>query len=249
MISLKDVIAKLLHYSCAGSGLGFACSMPLRPSGVTMTKFNQVVVWATEGIPPLLRQGIGVSGRRSRAGISLLVGSLTLLFVCGFVHGAEQSTASQEYELKAVFIFNLTQFVEWPPQTFSDPRSPLVVGILGHDPFGPILDDVIGGEHAGGHPLVARRYAQLDDIDTCHLLYVSRSESARLETIAAFAESRGILTVSEGEGFARRGAMIRLVTTNNKIRLKINLPAAQAAGLTISSKLLRPAGIVAHQED
>jgi hypothetical protein len=38
--------------------------------------------------------------------------------------------------------------------------------------------------------------------------------------------------------------MIQFATENSRIRLRINVEAARASGLTISSKLLRPADIV-----
>jgi hypothetical protein len=62
-------------------------------------------------------------------------------------------------------------------------------------------------------------------------------------------QGRSVLTVSDGERFASQGGMIGFVTEQNRIRLRINLEAARAANLTISSKLLRPARIVSTGED
>jgi hypothetical protein len=84
---------------------------------------------------------------------------------------------------------------------------------------------------------------------TCHILFISQSESKRLEQIVAALKGRSILTVSDSDGFTRYGGMIRFVTEKNKLRLRINLEAATAANLTISSKLLRPAEIVTPGKD
>ena len=89
----------------------------------------------------------------------------------------------------------------------------------------------------------------MEEIKTCHILFISRSETDRLEPILARLKDRNILTVADAEGFAQRGVMIRFVTEHNKIRLRINLEAAKAAHLTISSKLLRPAEIVTAGQD
>lgn len=151
---------------------------------------------------------------------------------------------AREYQIKAVFLFNFAQFVEWPPQAFSDANAPLVIGVLGDDPFGPALDEVVQGESIAGRSLVVRRYRQLSEIETCHILFISRSEAARIDPIVARLDNRGILTVSDAEGTANRGVMIRFFTENKRIRLRINLESARAAGLVISSKLLRPAEIV-----
>ena len=149
-----------------------------------------------------------------------------------------------EYQLKAVFLFNFAQFVEWPTDAFPEPQTPVVIGVLGDDPFGPYLDETIGGEKANNRRLSVQRYRSIHEIKLCHILFISRSETDRLEQILASLHGAKTLTVGDADGFAGRGGMIRFVTERNKIRLKINLEAAKAAGLTISSKLLRPAEIV-----
>jgi hypothetical protein len=160
-----------------------------------------------------------------------------------------QPEAPGEYQLKAVFLFNFAQFVEWPPQAFADAQTPLVIGVLGRDPFGAYLDETVRGERVNNRSLVVQRYGRVEDIDTCHILFISRSEGDRLEEILARLRGRSILTVADAEGFALPGVMIGLVTVENKIRLRINLEGAQAASLRISSKLLRAAEIVSSGND
>ncbi len=170
------------------------------------------------------------------------------LFLAGLALGGNTGTAQippvHEYQVKAVMLFNFAHFVEWPPAAFADPSAPLVIGVLGEDPFGISLDEAVHGEKVGLRPLLVRRYQRTEDLDTCHLLFISRSEAGRLEEIIARLQNRSILTVSDAEGAALRGIMIRFVTEENRIRLRINLNAAKAAGLVLSSKLLRPAEIV-----
>jgi hypothetical protein len=156
---------------------------------------------------------------------------------------------SREYQIKAVFLFNFTQFVEWPAEAFPDASSPLIIGVLGEDPFGKVLDEAVQGDQAGSRPLLVRRWRQVHEVDDCHILFISQSQAGSLETILDHLKDRNILTVSDADGSARCGVMIRLVTENNRIRLQINLEAARAARLVISSKLLRPAMIVSDQKD
>lgn len=150
-----------------------------------------------------------------------------------------------EYEVKAVFLFNFSQFVDWPPAAFPDPQSPLVIGVLGEDPFGAMLDGVVRGEAVNGRPLTVRRFTDAAQIDHCHILFVARSEQPRLDEILEQVQGRAILTVADFDGFAEQGGMVRFATVAGKIRLHINLDEARAENLTISSKLLRPAQIVA----
>lgn len=150
---------------------------------------------------------------------------------------------ASEYQLKAVFLFNFTKYVEWPATAFADAQAPFVIGVLGDDPFGSALDDTVRGEKVNGRTLVVRRYSARDEIKNCQILFISQSEAARLEQIVAVLKGRNVLTVGDFDKFTDRGGMIGLVTEKNKVRLKINLEAAKAAGLTISSNLLRAAEI------
>ena len=155
-----------------------------------------------------------------------------------------QASISPEYQIKAVFLFNFTQFVEWPSATFTNADEPFCIGILGDDPFDAFLDETVRGEKANGHPLVIQRYHNVEEAKNCQLLFVSRSESKRVDQILAGLKSRNVLTVSDIEGFAKNGGVIRFVNEQNKIHFRINLEAAKNANLTISSQMLRLAEIV-----
>src|SRR5262249_20897545 len=151
-----------------------------------------------------------------------------------------QSAAVPEYRVKATFLFQFTQFVDWPAQAFTSASAPLVIGILGQDPFGSFLDETIRDEKANDHPLAVERYERLEDVRGCHGLVVSRPETGRISDIASALKGRSVLIVGDAEHFADRGGTIQFVTEEKKIRLRINLGAAKSANLTISSKLLRP---------
>jgi hypothetical protein len=154
------------------------------------------------------------------------------------------AAAPTEYQVKAVFLFNFTQFVDWPQSAFPEPNSPVVIGVLGDDPFGSTLDETVTGETVNGRPLVVRRYRSAEETDGCHVLFINLPVNAQLPAILERLRARNVLTVSDARDFARAGGVIELVSVDNRIRLQINLDAARAANLMISSKLLRPATIV-----
>ena len=172
---------------------------------------------------------------------------LALLACAPSLARAEPAT-STEYQLKAAFLFKLSQFVDWPAQAFNGPATPLVIGVVGEDPFGAYLDDLVRGEKIGLRPLNVRRYRRNEEIIGCHILFVCSSESTGLEKIIRRLTGRSLLTVSDAETFLRLGGMVRFATENGKIRLKINVEAAKAAELTISSKILSPATIATAAE-
>ncbi|HZS08826.1 MAG TPA: YfiR family protein [Blastocatellia bacterium] len=148
---------------------------------------------------------------------------------------------SREYDLKAVFLYNFTQFVEWPSKAFPNSSAPIIIGVLGADPFGRSLVETVQGETVRNRRLVVEHYSRVEEIKTCHVLFISQSEAGQLDRILSNLKGRSILTVGETPDFTQRGGVIGFVTEKNKIRLRINLAAARAAELTISSKLLRVA--------
>lgn len=160
------------------------------------------------------------------------------------VAAATIAAGPTEYQVKAVFLFNFAQFVDWPASAFATPTSPLVIGVYGHDPFGPALDEAIAGETINGRPLEVRRYSSVDAIDECHILFINSTSKAELAAILDRIRGRNVLTVSDTREFALAGGVIEFVTIDNRIRLQINLDAAKSANLSISSKLLKPARIV-----
>ncbi len=180
------------------------------------------------------------AARRTTLPLLLLATLATSLFPRS-VHAAAAPTEDQ---VEAVFVFNFAHFVEWPPDAFSAPGDPFIIGILGDDPFGSHLDEVIRGEQIDGHPLRVLRFRSVAEIKRCQILFIDQSESGRLGPILAALNGRSTLTVSQAGEAAEHGVMIQFATENNRVRLRINVESARAAGLTISSKLLRPAAIV-----
>jgi hypothetical protein len=121
----------------------------------------------------------------------------------------------------------------------------LVVGILGADPFGSVLDLAIKDEQVKGRRFVVARYSRLSDVGACHILFISQSEAHHLDKIEKTLKARPILTVSDIDKSADDGVCEQFVTENNKIRLRTNTDSLKDANLTMSSKLLRLAEIIA----
>jgi hypothetical protein len=154
------------------------------------------------------------------------------------------SRATREYDLKAAFLYNFAQFVEWPADAFPSADAPFVIGIVGADPFGQSLDEIVAGETVHGHPIVVRRWRTLEDMGPAHVLFISRGQAAHLGNLADAVDDRSVLTVGDGDDFATHGGIIGFVVAGNHLRLVINVARARAANLTISSQLLRQSQLV-----
>lgn len=176
-------------------------------------------------------------GRRGRRRWSVVAAFVALLLV------PDAGAVVRDYEVEAVFLFNFTQFVEWPDASFADAAAPIAICVLGDDPFDGYLDDTVRGESVAGRTLAVRRYRRIEDVGACHVLFVSRSEATRTAEIVAALGHRSTLTVSDAETFIERGGMIRFVLADGHVKLRINVDAVHEAGLAISSKLLRVAEI------
>lgn len=163
--------------------------------------------------------------------------------ICSTLFLSAQIPSNREYQIKAIFLFNFTQFVEWPTTSFSSDQEPLVIGILGKDPFGTYMKETIEGEKINGRQLIVQHYNNVAEIKTCHIVFINIEKANNLSEVILSLKGRNILTVGDSNGFLQHGGMVRFFTKNNKIQLQINPEAAKAANLIISSKLLRLAEI------
>lgn len=167
--------------------------------------------------------------------------ALCLLFLGTPRFYAQGTGVPTEYQVKAAFLFNFTQFVEWPPSAFSDPSAPFVIGVIGQDPFGNYLDQIVANEKVAGHNLKVMRYQEGKEIRNCQVLFISSYDSDRTRSILAQVSDRSILTVGETYNFIDLGGMVRFFIKDSRIRFQINQNAAKAVQLVVSSKLLRVA--------
>ena len=171
---------------------------------------------------------------------------MLMLLGAGWLGGPRLvAEAASEYDLKAVLLFNLTQFVDWPRGATDDPASPWVIGVLGRDPFGRSLDEVVRNETHLNRPIVVHRFRNLESMDNCHILFVGISEKEGLSRVLQVLRHRAILSVGDSEGFVGAGGMVQFrKTPNGKIQLRIDLAAVREGGLTVSAKLLRVSEVI-----
>lgn len=140
---------------------------------------------------------------------------------------------SLEYNVKAAFLLNFTKFVEWPSSAFPSADSPLTICIIGNDPFGRTIDQIVEGESVNGHRIVVER-PRNDQQKSCQVLYFATDANTSTLNVT----SPAVLTVGEGDDFIHRGGVIGFVVDSRHVRFDINLKAATGAGLKLSSKLL-----------
>jgi hypothetical protein len=156
------------------------------------------------------------------------------------VQGAPATTsAADEYRVKAAVVYNIARFVDWPSAAFAEAGSPLVVCVVGVDPFGSALDDAVQARTVKGRPVEIRR--SHDPGVGCHVVFIAFSEHKRVEDIIYGLGSTAALSISEVDRFTHRGGIIGLRMDGS---FDINATAADRANLTLSARLLALASSV-----
>lgn len=172
------------------------------------------------------------------------------LLICLLTAVAAYSQSAEppvEYQVKAAFLLNFTKFTDWPASSFANPDSPITICILGKDPFGPVLDEIVQGETVNARKVNVQRISepptrQPAGPQTCHVLFVGEPDKDISKTLSSL--GRGVLTVGQGDRFLRDGGMVALVVDNRRVRFDINQAAATGAGLSLSARLLNVARTV-----
>ena len=196
--------------------------------------------------------GMTVSGHAAAApvaggaGVPAKWGTIRCLSLLAFVSlfgavagqrtGAQ--TASEEYRVKAAFIFHFAQLVDWPPEKATGTDNSLVLCTLGQDPFQGLLEGTVAGKAIGNRVLRVRHLGQPEEMQACQIVFLGRAQSKRIPTLVAILHQAPVLTVGETAGFLDAGGMIDFLLEDNKVRFEVNLDAAESADLKIGSRLL-----------
>ena len=179
----------------------------------------------------------------SGCGIIVLCAFVAAFAAAAVVVAGQGDTAPGEYQVKAAILYNFAKFVEWRVDAFSHPSSPIVIGILGDDPFGSAFE-AVKDKLIKGRKVQVLRSGKERDLSRCHVLFISSSERGRLSSILTELEGSRALLVSDIGKFAVRGGMIGLVMRNDMVDFEINVDAVQRAGIRISERLLNTARII-----
>ncbi len=151
--------------------------------------------------------------------------------------GSLHAELTKEYQLKAAFLYNFTRFVEWPEERFKNASDPIVIAVLGSNPFGGELAAVVRDRKVNGRSIKIVELETAENRPSIHALFVPAGEEERLEHLIAALHEAGVLTVGESDRFTRLGGIMRFTTIRDKVRFEINIGSADNGGLKISSQL------------
>lgn len=172
---------------------------------------------------------------RSGTSIDLKLLAILLVMVSGAISYSAE-TVTKEYQLKAAFIYNFAKFVEWPESGFSDSESPIVIGILGSNPFGDELLNTVKNRKIHGRAIEIRNIRNAGEARGMEMLFVSAGEERNFGALRN-SLGMGVLSVGESVQFASHGGTINFNLEGDKLRFDINMAAAHRSGLKVSAQL------------
>jgi hypothetical protein len=147
-----------------------------------------------------------------------------------------------ESAIKAAFLYNFTKFIGWPERAFSGSSAPFTVCVFADEAAKRAVVETMRKESVRGRPVSVEFPAESDDLKGCHLVYFGhREDDDRTARRLQLLRQAPVLTVGEGRGFLDRGGLIAFALVDDRVRFDISRRAAEAAGLNVSSKLLRVA--------
>ncbi len=167
---------------------------------------------------------------------------IPFFFLIG-ISAISRAEVVEEYKIKAAFFYHFANFVDWPTSTFEATNEHLRICVMGTDPFGQTLDDMLSKKSVRNHPFEILRNPPTTQLQYCHVLYLPASASSKLQGLRHRVEDEDVLTVGETLDFMRLGGMVQFFIDNQKIRFAINTKAVNQSNLKVSSKLLRLAKI------
>ena len=166
---------------------------------------------------------------------------IILLFIYSLLPVSVLSDVSPEDKLKAVFIYNFTKYIQWPNYDTSETFD---IAVIGDSEIIIPLKEIEKKRTVDNKKIKIIHYQDINDINICHILFISSSEKKRLSDILQKVKDKNILTISGSEGFAEEGVTINFVIIEGKIKFEINNSAINQAGLQVSSQLLKLAILV-----
>lgn len=187
-----------------------------------------------------------VKGRGGAAVVFLLRSALmlTLALSLALSSSVMAQRGAELNRLKAAFIFQFTNFVEWPDDAFENDSSPFVIGVVGNDAVRDILETAVQQKLIAGRKPSVRSFSSTSDLSSCQIIFVDKSEARNASDIVDRHMDRPILMISDSDRFTKLGGVIRLYQERSKLRIEINIDAAERANLKISSKLLSLSRVV-----
>jgi len=166
----------------------------------------------------------------------------TLLWLAAFAapsaHATEPDADHSEYRVKAAFLLQFLNYVDWPPHSFESTDAPIVLGVAGSDAVERDIAALAGERRSGARAVVIRKVRLGGSLVGLHALFISHDYGERMAAAVAATGEQPLLTVTESARGFDLGGAINFVVIENRVRFDVALRNAELHRLKISSRLL-----------
>ncbi|MDP3228703.1 MAG: YfiR family protein [Acidovorax sp.] len=155
---------------------------------------------------------------------------------------ARADTSAGELDLKSAYVFNFIQFIEWPDNSASASASGTGDWTICVSAFSPLKRPLtaLEGRPARKGRIIRVRLLEIRELRSCQMVVMHSADVEQvLGALKSLPAEHGILTIAEEVTFAHPDIMITLYQVDGRVVFGIRADAASAAGLSVSSRLLR----------
>lgn len=164
--------------------------------------------------------------------------SCAALLLSSALAGAQSFESAPDYSIKAAYLYNFATYVEWPEEALGDADTSFVIGVLGDEPVADYLGSVAAQREIHGRRIRVRQVEPGDPVDSLHMLYIGRGGVKAVPRMLAAACDHSVLVVTDWEDALESGSVINFRLVDRRIRFEVSLDAADACGVSVSSRML-----------
>jgi hypothetical protein len=172
------------------------------------------------------------------------LGLVLALALAGAGAGLAAGAPVPEYNLKAGYLLLFTRYVNWPEKSFRAADAPIVIGVLGDNPFGDVLELTVRGQRSQDRPIVVRPVRTVAEAAGCHIVFIARRQAQEEQWLRELS-GQPVLTVTESARGLEYGAVLSLSLEESargtRVAFSASLPAARAGQLQLSASMLASA--------
>ncbi len=170
-------------------------------------------------------------GNSIKFSMKKIVISIIILFLgfSGLTYGQTGIPKAQ-----AMFIYNFSRLIEWPPAYKS---GSFIIGVFGTSNVADELGSYTAGKKVGAQNITIQRLKSVDEISKCHILFIPFSRTKQLEEIVGKISGLSTLIITEKKGAIDLGSAINFLIVGDKLKFEFKQANASKYGIKVSSRL------------
>lgn len=135
---------------------------------------------------------------------------------------------------QAMFIYNFSRLIEWPPDYKS---GPFIIGVIGSSQTLSELQSYTANKSVGTQAITIKKFNSAAEVGKCHILFVPFGKTKFLDQVKQVVGNKSTLIISEKNGAIDQGSAINFVIIGDKLKFEIKPSETTSKNIKMSSKL------------